>query len=239
MRARVGADYLVGIRLSAADFNYSPLQLSLFRFPWAAHWREQWFGNNEAQMLEYAHRLREKIDYLHVVSGYGFPNPRDTPGAFPTDEIKIFFNSTRHLSRKAAARATLLNTLPNGFAHWLMNRGWKYRPGINVEFSRRFKKDVGLPVIVNGGFQEKTLIEEALNSDSCDMVSMARALIANPNLIEQFSQGKDAPDRPCTYCNKCVGRTPTSPLGCYDLSRFPSQRAMLDQIMEWNRPDPA
>jgi 2,4-dienoyl-CoA reductase-like NADH-dependent reductase (Old Yellow Enzyme family) len=94
-------------------------------------------------------------------------------------------------------------------------------------------------VIVNGGFQEKPLIEEALNSDSCDMVSMARALIANPNLIEQFSQGKDAPDRPCTYCNKCVGRTPTSPLGCYDLSRFPSQRAMLDQIMEWNRPDPA
>jgi 2,4-dienoyl-CoA reductase (NADPH2) len=239
VRARVGADYLVGIRLSAADFNYSPLQLSLFRFPWAARWREQWFGNNEAQMLEYAHRLREKIDYLHVVSGYGFPNPRDTPGAFPTDEIKIFFNSTRHLSRKAAVRATLLNTLPNGFAHWLMNRGWKYRPGINVEFSRRFKKDVGLPVIVNGGFQEKTLIEEALNSDSCDMVSMARALIANPNLIEQFSQGKDAPDRPCTDCNKCVGRTPTSPLGCYDLSRFPSQRAMLDQIMEWNRPDPA
>ena len=33
VRARVGADYLVGIRLSAADFNYSPFQLSLFRFP--------------------------------------------------------------------------------------------------------------------------------------------------------------------------------------------------------------
>ena len=91
-------------------------------------------------MLEYGKRLREKVDYLHMVSGYGFPNPRDTPGAFPTDEIRIFFNSTRHLSGKAAVRATLLNTLPNGFAHWLMNRGWKYRPGINVEFALDSRK---------------------------------------------------------------------------------------------------
>lgn len=239
VRARVGSDYLVGIRLSAADFNYSPLQFSLFRLPWASRWREQWFGNDEAQMLEYARRLHGKIDFLHVVSGYGFPNPRDTPGSFPTNEIKIFFNSTRHLSAKAEIRATLFNTLPNAFAHWLMNLGWKYRPAINLEFARRFKNDIGLPVIVNGGFQERNVIEEALNSDGCDMVSMARALIANPNLIQQFRDGTNVPNKPCTYCNKCVGRTPTSPLGCYDRSRFASQKAMVDQIMEWNQPDPA
>ena len=34
IRSRVGPDYLFGIRLSAADYNYSPLQLALCRFRW-------------------------------------------------------------------------------------------------------------------------------------------------------------------------------------------------------------
>ena len=70
------------------------------------------------------------------------------------------------------------------------------------------------------------------------MVSMARALIANPDLLEVFRAGQNLPDNKCTHCNKCVGRTVLSPLGCYDLDRFPSRKAMQDQIMEWNRPDP-
>jgi 2,4-dienoyl-CoA reductase-like NADH-dependent reductase (Old Yellow Enzyme family) len=240
VRDRVGPDYLLGIRLSAADYNYSPLQLSVFRFPWTVRWKEHWMGNDVGQMLEYAKRLRElKVDYLHVVSGFGFPNPRDTPGPFPVDEIKIFFNSTRHLGIKAAARSTLLNTLPIFFARWLLNFGWVRRPAINLDFARTFKQQVGLPVIVNGGFQEKDLIEGAIGSNGCDMVSMARALIANPNLLNDFRHGKNIPDKPCTYCNRCVGRTATSPLGCYDEQRFGSRREMLEQIMQWNRPDSA
>ena len=96
-----------------------------------------------------------------------------------------------------------------------------------------------MPVIANGGFQEKDFIEGAIDSQRCDMVSMARALIANPDLLEVFRAGKNVPDRPCSHCNRCVGRTVTSPLGCYDARRFASQKDMQDQIMAWNRPDPA
>jgi 2,4-dienoyl-CoA reductase-like NADH-dependent reductase (Old Yellow Enzyme family) len=96
-----------------------------------------------------------------------------------------------------------------------------------------------MPVIANGGFQERTFIEGALHSGGCDMVSMARALIANPDLPEIFRSGRNIADRPCTLCNRCVGRTVTSPLGCYDRSRFASDLDMQDQIMAWNRPDPA
>ncbi|MGZ5032949.1 MAG: hypothetical protein ACXWAC_07095, partial [Usitatibacter sp.] len=91
-------------------------------------------------------------------------------------------------------------------------------------------------VIVNGGFQEREDIERALSG--CDMVSMARALIANPDLPRIFERG-DALARSCTHCNRCVGRTATSPLGCYEPSRFASQKEMVDQIMRWNQPDPA
>jgi 2,4-dienoyl-CoA reductase-like NADH-dependent reductase (Old Yellow Enzyme family) len=241
VRARVGRDYLFGIRLSAADYNHSPLLLSLLRLPSILGSRERWIGNDMTQMLDYAKRLRAlNIDYLHIVAGYGFPNPRDTPGPFPFDEIKLFFNSTRHLSLKAAARATLVNALPNGFGRWLLNLGWSYGPRVNLESAARFRKETGLPVIANGGFQERDFIESALNSKQCDMVSIARALIANPDLPRMFKAGKNVPANPCSHCNRCVGRTVSSPLGCYDLRRFASStKAMQEQIMEWNRPDPA
>jgi hypothetical protein len=80
-------------------------------------------------MLEYAKRLRDlHVDFLHVVAGYGFPNPRDTPGPFPFDEIKMFFNSTRHLSGKAVVRSTLVNILPAGVARRILSAGWKRSP---------------------------------------------------------------------------------------------------------------
>jgi 2,4-dienoyl-CoA reductase (NADPH2) len=69
---------------------------------------------------------------------------------------------------------------------------------------------------------------------------MARSLIANPQLPRQYENepGRELPDKPCTHCNRCVGRTGTSPLGCYDVSRFQgSEREMARQLMEWNRPD--
>jgi 2,4-dienoyl-CoA reductase (NADPH2) len=94
-------------------------------------------------------------------------------------------------------------------------------------------------VIANGGFQEKSVTEGALASGGCDMVSMARALIANPSLLADFRNGRESPEKPCSHCNRCVGRTATAPLGCYDLRRFSSIEAMRKQIMEWNRPDPA
>jgi len=240
VRARVGPDFLFGVRLSAADFNYSPPILSLLRHPWPPFSRERWIGNDQTQMLEYAKRLRDlKVDYLHVVAGFGFPNPRDVPGPFPFDEIKMFFSSTRHLSRKAAIRSTVVNTVPAFLLRSLLNLGWKYEQGINLDHAATFRAVVGLPVIANGGFQTKDFIEGAIESGRCDMVSMARALIANPDLLDIFRAGVNIPPNKCTYCNRCVGRTVTSPLGCYDPHRFPSVKAMQEQILEWNQPDPA
>ncbi|MGZ5080818.1 MAG: oxidoreductase [Usitatibacter sp.] len=243
VRATVGDHFLLGIRLSAADYNYSPLLFLLARQPWVFG-SAGWMGNGEAQMLDYARRLSALgVDYLHVVSGFGFPCPRDVSGEFPLDEIRMFFNSTRHLSFKAAVRATLLNAVPAPIARWVGNFGWSYRAAINFDAAKKIKDALGEiadrpapKVIVNGGFQEREDIERALSG--CDMVSMARALIANPDLPRIFERG-DALARSCTHCNRCVGRTATSPLGCYEPSRFASQKEMVDQIMQWNQPDPA
>jgi 2,4-dienoyl-CoA reductase (NADPH2) len=190
-------------------------------------------------MLDYAQRLKPDVDYLHVVAGYGFPNPRDVPGRFPFDEVKLFFNSVRHLSTKAAVRAGLVNFF-SPVLRPLLAAGWKYEEGVNLALAREFKAKIGLPVIANGGFQRRSVMDQALSSGGCDMISMARSLIANPQLPRQYENepGRELPDKPCTHCNRCVGRTGTSPLGCYDVSRFQgSEREMARQLMEWNRPD--
>lgn len=241
VRAKVGPDFLVGVRLSGADHNDSPVPLALLRFPWTFASRQRQFGNELDQMKLYAVQLQSLgADYLHVVAGYGFPNPHDVPGRFPFDEIRMFFDSVRHLSTKAAWRAATVHTGPSAFWRWLLNIGWRPGHAVNLDYARAFKAVVGIPVISNGGFEARETIRDALASGACDFVSMARALLANPDLVQQFHAGREPSRRQrCSQCNRCVGRTTTSPLGCYDLDRFNSQQEMVQQILEWNRPDPA
>src|SRR5439155_8455582 len=131
VRPRIGPDFPLGIRLSGADLMRSPLPIALFRIPWGA-------GNGIEEMLGYAKRIQALgADYLHVVAGYGFPNPRDVPGKFPFDEVKLWFNSVRHLSLKAGVRAGLLNML-SPLLRWPAGLGWKHEERINLGLARRF-----------------------------------------------------------------------------------------------------
>jgi len=235
IREQVGRGFLFGVRLSAQDFNYLPVNVR-----WPPSWplRDWWFGNGLDVTLQYGRSLRDLgVDYLHISNGFGFPNPKETPGRFPLEEARMFFNSTRHLSAKGRARAMLLNAVPSRAMERVANVGWGYRRGMNLPDAGAFRREVGLPVIANGGFQQRSFIEGALTDGSCDLVSMARPLLANPDLPEQFRSGVDVPDRPCTFCNRCAVRTTIMPLGCYEPRRFSSQEEMERQIVEWCSPD--
>lgn len=238
VKRAVGEDFMIGVRLSAVDYNSFPIQNFIFRFPWVFPWRYHVLGNDIDQTLAYGRALKGLgIDFLHIVVGSCFINPKGEPGDFPFEEVRLLCNITRHLSFKAAVRAAALNLIPAFIARPLFSIGWKYEEAISLPYAERFKREVGIPVIANGGFQNGDTIESALSGGKCDFVSMARALIANPDLPKRFAEGKMMPDKPCTHCNRCAGRTPTSPLGCYEIKRFPSQQAMQDQIMAWNSPD--
>jgi 2,4-dienoyl-CoA reductase (NADPH2) len=60
---------------------------------------------------------------------------------------------------------------------------------------------------------------------------MARPLIANPDLPRTLAAGRDVPERPCSFCNRCLVNAITNPLGCYDERRFASRDAMIDEVM--------
>ena len=61
---------------------------------------------------------------------------------------------------------------------------------------------------------------------------MARPLVANPDLPKVWAAGRDLPDRPCTFCNKCLLNAPKNPMGCYELDRFDGDwQRMVDALM--------
>jgi 2,4-dienoyl-CoA reductase-like NADH-dependent reductase (Old Yellow Enzyme family) len=240
-RLRRKDDFVLGVRLSARDFNWLP-------FP-NPRWPISFQGNGLEEAVGYAQKLEGLgVDYLHIDSGFGFINPKGNPGAFPIKELRIFANSVRQLSGKAALRATVLNCIPDWACRAFMP-GWTWNPdkvkqGENAKYARAIKRAVNIPVISNGGFRDQARIEEVLADGDCDLVSMARALLSNPNLPQVFRGNAELARPPCTFCNKCAARTALYPLGCYDIRRFrkPSrteaqaQEDMEQEITDLARP---
>jgi 2,4-dienoyl-CoA reductase-like NADH-dependent reductase (Old Yellow Enzyme family) len=109
----------------------------------------------------------------------------------------------------------------------------------NLHDAGEIKKKLSIPVICTGGFQQASLVRKAIEQHLCDGISMARMLVANNDLPQQWQAGRDLPERPCTYCNKCLLNTLENPLGCYDERRFNNDReALLKELMTVYHPAP-
>lgn len=110
--------------------------------------------------------------------------------------------------------------------------------GLSLADARVIKQGVTVPVLCTGGFQTASFVRAAIERGDCDGVSMARPLVANNDLVKQWTAGHDRAERPCTYCNKCLLEVVEAPLGCYEESRFPSRRAMLEEVLSVFQPPP-
>jgi len=116
---------------------------------------------------------------------------------------------------------------------WIWFRMKKGLPieGVSLEEARAIKANVTVPVLNTGGYQTASFIRSGITSGAFDGVAIARSLVANNDLVRQWAMGRDQPERPCTYCNKCLLNAPKNPMGCYELARFPSREAMIDELM--------
>lgn len=237
VREAVGPDFLFGVRMSAKDFNFLPPNL---RFPliWPPPpWRD-WIGNDLAETTHYAKKLEQLgVDYLHIDAGFGFPNPKGSPGGFPDEAIGVTQNAYRFLSTKAQLRATYFNMFPAEVRKWWNGLFWRFKPAANADFAAAIRRVVGIPVIGNGGFQDLDVVEGALAAKKCDMIAIARPLLANPDLLEQWAAKANTPQRPCSFCSLCCASTAVFPLGCYDVRRFESQELMMNQVLAWCSPN--
>jgi 2,4-dienoyl-CoA reductase (NADPH2) len=101
--------------------------------------------------------------------------------------------------------------------------------GMNQSDAATLRAASGLPVICVGGWQTASRIREALQAGNCDVVSIARGLLANKDLVHFFAEGQNAPARPCTYCNKCLVNALLQPLACWEEARFENRDQMFDE----------
>ena len=89
-----------------------------------------------------------------------------------------------------------------------------------------------------GGYQRGSLIRRGIEEGYFDGVAIARPLIANNDLPKILASGRDEPERPCSFCNRCLINAIGNPLACYDLRRFRSHEEMVQEAMTVFDPPP-
>ena len=228
IRSEVGRDYHLQVKISTTE-NNNAVVIGEER------------GNTIQDSVQVCRWLEQDgVDAIHVSTGSFFPHPRNPAGDLPIEDFLKVYDSMISSGTKTFRNFMLFRGRLTGklfHDRWIDARG-KVIEGINLADAGAVRQAVNIPVICTGGFQNAPAIRKALTEGSCDAVSIARPLLANNDLLQQFKAGKDSPDVPCTYCNKCLVNAVENPLGCYEESRFPSHEAMVAQILSVFDPPP-
>lgn len=76
--------------------------------------------------------------------------------------------------------------------------------GVHLRLSAGIKRVVDVPVIGVGRLNDPGFAEQALSEGKLDLVGMARALLADPELPKKAQEGKLEEIRKCIACNHCL-----------------------------------
>jgi 2,4-dienoyl-CoA reductase (NADPH2) len=231
IRKRVGSDFHLQMKISAVEHADA---VSFFGIGPS--------GNKLDDSVKVCQWLVEAgVDAIHVSTGAFFPHPLNPAGSdLPVDELVKTYDTMISSGDLTFRNYILFRTAPDIARHqWQSSVPDPDKiEGLNLPEARTIKAAVNVPVICTGGFQTASVIAKAIERGDCDAVSAARPLIANNDLVEMFRRGQDRPEKPCTYCNRCLVNVVENPLGCYEESRFPSRDAMVAQIMSVFNPPP-
>ncbi len=226
IRARVGSDFHLQMKISAVDHNNALLFLKL-----------EGEGNTIDESIKVCKWLIDAgVDSIHVSTGSTFPHPRNPAGSdIPVDVLKQTYEQLA-----SSGEHTLRNFLffQGKITGQVFHDAWLKAgvpadqiEGLTLPDARAVKQAVNVPVICTGGFQTASIIRQAIGRGDCDAVSIARPLVANNDLVNQFAAGKDRANTPCTYCNKCLSHVVEHPIACYEQSRFASYDDMIREAM--------
>jgi 2,4-dienoyl-CoA reductase-like NADH-dependent reductase (Old Yellow Enzyme family)/thioredoxin reductase len=83
---------------------------------------------------------------------------------------------------------------------WIVQSG-EWKPGILAGYARAYRP-FGLPLGMAGRLNSPAIIEEVLREGTCDFVSLARAIHADPAFAGAVLRSERY--RPCIACNVCI-----------------------------------
>jgi 2,4-dienoyl-CoA reductase-like NADH-dependent reductase (Old Yellow Enzyme family) len=79
-----------------------------------------------------------------------------------------------------------------------------HEPGALLAHAATVRRELGVPVIAMGRVTPEAA-EGALAEGSADVIAMARALVADPDLPNKLRDGRRDRVRPCAYQYRCIG----------------------------------
>jgi 2,4-dienoyl-CoA reductase-like NADH-dependent reductase (Old Yellow Enzyme family)/thioredoxin reductase len=82
-----------------------------------------------------------------------------------------------------------------------IDEGWR------LPMARRIREATGKPVICAGVIRRPEMAEAAIAGGDTDMISLGRALLADPLWPNKARAGRTDEIRPCTSCNWCIKET--------------------------------
>lgn len=91
-----------------------------------------------------------------------------------------------------------------------------FEPGQFAELAGELKKGISLPVVHTGRFTDPDVAERAIAAGHTDIVGIARAHIADGEVLLKAREGRALDIRPCVGGNECISRRYVEglPFGC-------------------------
>jgi 2,4-dienoyl-CoA reductase (NADPH2) len=90
---------------------------------------------------------------------------------------------------------------------WVPQGAW-------VHFAEAVKKAVKIPIAAGTQIQDPVIAEKVIAEGKADMVYMARAIVADPEMPNKAREGRFKDIRPCINCCRCISAVDNPPVYC-------------------------
>ena len=209
---RAGFD---GVEIHAVHEGYLLDQFAISLF----NHRTDQYGGSLENRLRFA---REVVEEIKSRCGSRFPvvlrySPKSfikalREGALPGEQ---FTERGRDLDEGVEAAKLLvsygydaLDVDVGSYDSWWWSHPPMYQEkGLYMPYARLMKETVDVPILCAGRMDDPERAAGAIRDGVCDIVSLGRPLLADPNYVNKLRAGQTAQIRPCISCQEgCMGR---------------------------------
>ena len=209
---RAGFD---GVQIHAVHEGYLIDQFAISLF----NQRTDEYGGSLENRLRFAHEIVEEIKRR---CGQDFPvmlrySPKSfikalREGALPGEE---FEEKGRDLPEGVEAAKLLVSygydaldvDVGSYDAWWWSHPPMYQKKGLYMPYAKLVKENVDVPVLCAGRMDDPDMAEGAVNDGVCDIISLGRPLLADPDYVNKLRRGERKCIRPCISCQDgCMGR---------------------------------
>ena len=209
---RAGFD---GVQIHAVHEGYLIDQFAISLF----NHRTDEYGGSLENRLRFA---REIVEEIKARCGQDFPvvlrySPKSfikalREGALPGEE---FEEKGRDLEEGVAAAKLLasygydaLDVDVGSYDAWWWSHPPMYQAkGLYMPYAKLVREAVEVPVLCAGRMDDPERALSALSDGVCDIISLGRPLLADPEYVNKLRNGRTACIRPCISCQEgCMGR---------------------------------